>query len=39
MQVGKGQIERERERNLSRLCTVNAEPNVGLKLMNPEIMT
>ena len=31
--------ERERERIPSRLCTVSAEPDVRLKLMNHEIMT
>ena len=34
-------IERERERKRipGRLCTVNAEPSAGLKLMNHEIET
>ena len=31
--------ERERERIPSRLHAISAEPNVGLKLMNREIMT
>ena len=31
--------ERGRERILSRLHAVRAEPDVGLKLMNHEIMT
>ena len=31
--------EREGERVPSRLCTVNAEPDMGLELMNCEIMT
>ena len=31
--------ERERERIPSRLHTVSAEPEAGLKLMNCEIMT
>ena len=34
-----GRAERWRDRILSRLCTVSAEPDVGLKLMNCEIMT
>ena len=37
------QQERERERGRERipsmLCTVSAKPNVGLDLMNGEIMT
>ena len=33
------ETERERERIPSRLCTVSAEPNMGLELMNCEIMT
>ena len=36
--VGRGR-ERGRGRIPSRLCAVNAEPNVGLELMNCEIMT
>ena len=32
-QVGERQRERERERISSRLCTVSAEPEVGLELM------
>ena len=36
---GEGGRERERERIPSRLHTVSVEPNVGLKLTNPEIMT
>ena len=44
MGVGEGQRERERERERreripSRLHTISAEPNAGLKLMNHEIMT
>ena len=35
---GKGS-ERGRERIPSRLCPVSTEPDVGLKLMNREIMT
>ena len=31
--------ERERERNPSRLCTVSAETDAGLELMNHEIVT
>ena len=31
--------EREEERILSRLCTVSAEPNMGLEPTNCEIMT
>ena len=37
-QVGEGQIER-RQRIPSRVCAVSAEPDVGLELMNHEIMT
>ena len=39
--LGGGQREREgeRERISSRLCAVHAEPNMGLDLMNREIMT
>ena len=33
------EAEREGERNPSRLYTVSVEPNVGLKLMNFEIIT
>ena len=36
-QAGKGQ--RERERELSRVLAVSAEPDVGLELTNREIMT
>ena len=38
---GEGQRkgERERERIPSRLCTVSTEPDLGLELMNREIMT
>ena len=39
VRAGEGQRERERERIPSRLCTVCTEPNVGLDLMNHEIMT
>ena len=38
-QAGEGQRERERERIPSRLHAVSAKPEVGLKLMNREIMT
>ena len=31
--------DRERERIRSRLCADSREPNVGLELTNPEIMT
>ena len=31
--------EKEREKTPSKLCTVSAEPNVGLELTNHEIMT
>ena len=34
-----GGAEREGDRIPSRLCTVSAEPNVGLELRNCEIMT
>ena len=45
--MGEGQRERERERQResdreripSRLCTVGAEPRVGLELTNGEITT
>ena len=38
-QAWEGQTEREREREISsRFRTVNAEPSVGLKLTNCEIM-
>ena len=38
--LGGAEREREREREISsRLRTVNAEPNVGLKPTNCEIMT
>ena len=36
---GERQREKERERIPSRLLTVSAEPNTGLKLMNREIIT
>ena len=35
---GEGQRERERERMSSMLCTIRADPNARLKLMNHEIM-
>ena len=35
----KGQRKRERERIPSSLCTISAEPDVGLRLKNHEIMT
>ena len=40
-QVGEGQRERERGRARipSRLLTVCAEPDAGLELLNPELMT
>ena len=31
--------ERERERIPSRFCAASEEPDVGLELQNPEIMT
>ena len=37
--MGEGQKEKGRERIPSRLRTVSAEPDVGLKHMNCEIMT
>ena len=40
-ELGRGrerERERERERIPSRLCTVSAESDVGLELMNHEIM-
>ena len=37
--VGGGQRERVRDRIPSRLPTVSAQPDVGLKPMNREIMT
>ena len=39
--MGEGQRERERDRigSSSRLQAVSIEPNVGLKLMNFEIMS
>ena len=37
--VSKERAARERERIPSRLCTINDEPNVGLKLTSNEIMT
>ena len=36
---GGAEREKEKERILSRLHTVNAEPEVGLELTNHEIMT
>ena len=33
-----GETERDTERILSRLCSVSAEPYLGLKLMNHEIV-
>ena len=39
MQAGEGQREGERLRIPSRLCTKSMEPDVGLELMNHEIMT
>ena len=36
--MGEGQTERERE-DPSRLCSVSTELDVGLELMNGEIMT
>ena len=37
---GKGkERKQERERIPSRLCTISAEPHVGFKLTNHEIMT
>ena len=39
MSMSGGGADRERERILSRLPTVGVEPDVGLKPMNPEIMT
>ena len=38
MEVGGGR-ERGRQRMPSRLCAISAEPNVGLKCTNAEIMT
>ena len=38
-QAGKRQREREGGRIPSRLCTVSAEPDMGLELTNHEIMT
>ena len=37
--AGVEQKERERERILSRLCTVITEPDAGLELMNHKILT
>ena len=37
--MGEGQREKERERTPSRLHAVRAEPNVGLELVNYEIVT
>ena len=34
-----GESQRGRTRFPSRLCTVNTEPDMGLKLTNREIMT
>ena len=39
VRVGEGQRERDRERIPSRLCAVSMEPDVGLELTNPKIMT
>ena len=39
MHMSRGGAEREGERILSRFHAVSAEPNVGLKLTNQEIMT
>ena len=36
---GQAETERERERIPNRLYTVSIEPNVGLDLMNHEIVT
>ena len=36
---GERERERERERTPSRLHVVSAEPNMGLKLTNCEVMT
>ena len=36
---GEGQREREREKIPSRLCTLTAQPDAGLELMNWGIMT
>ena len=38
-QAGEEEREREREKILSRLCTVSAEPDKGFNLTNDEIMT
>ena len=35
----RGGAERERQRIPSRLCTISAEPDVGLEVTNHEIMT
>ena len=37
--TSKGGAEKERKRIPSRLCTISAELDVGLKTMNREIMT
>ena len=37
--MGEGPRKREGERIPSRLCTVSAEPNMGLEFTNSEIMT
>ena len=34
-----GEEQKDRERILSRLCAVSAEPDAGLDLTNREIMT
>ena len=39
MSRGGAETEEERDRILSSLCTVKAEPDAGLELMNCEIMT
>ena len=36
---GEGHREKEGERIPSRLCTISAEPDTGLELMNREIVT
>ena len=36
---GEGERERERERIPNKLHDVSAEPNAGLKSMNPKILT
>ena len=39
MHVGEGQRERKRESIQNRLHTVSTELDVGLDLLNPDIMT